>query len=467
MAEKQALKEWNKYSNSRRQTATPLTKDLLPLLEMVKDATEPFLMFMKALLLYRLGRREEAIEADIRSIALYPWNWSAWTLLGNCVEDSEELSAVLQYLPLSRSHPLVQFFQIHTLNAFRSPTDHELQLCERLLTDDFFPVSPWVMSMRACALYHQHDFGEAEKQFQRILTLDPHRIDNIDIYSDILYVTDNRIKLSKLAHEFLEIDKDRPEVCCLVGNHYSLRAEHEKAIKYFKRAVQLDRTYLSAWTLMGHEFIELKNSNAAIEAYRRAADVNQKDYRAWYGLAQAYELLSMHQYALYYFQKATTLRPYDVRLWQGQAACYEELGRPREAIECLKRALIATGPHDTSIHLKLAQFHNDLEEYSEAAKYHASVISICSNDNMNIADYAKSALYIAQYHYLHGGGNLALAQKYLEQLSASNSEDVNTAQELLKQVMAAIQVKESQVKAKGTASVTAAGTDVEDVSMES
>jgi len=142
--------------------------------------------------------------------------------------------------------------------------------------------------------------------------------------------------------------------------------------------------------------------------------VNQKDYRAWYGLAQAYELLSMHQYALYYFQKATTLRygstftggqrtnksirPYDVRLWQGQAACYEELGRcdrgpydahpsnvvwhrPREAIECLKRALIATGPHDTSIHLKLAQFHNDLEEYSEAAKYHASVISICSNDS--------------------------------------------------------------------------------------
>jgi anaphase-promoting complex subunit 8 len=108
-----------------------------------------------------------------------------------------------------------------------------------------------------------------------------------------LYVTDNRIKLSKLAHEFLEIDKDRPEVCCLVGeiptppnvdattvdsdiqhpagNHYSLRSEHEKAIKYFRRAVQLDRTYLSAWTLMGHEYIELKNSNAAIEAYRRAA----------------------------------------------------------------------------------------------------------------------------------------------------------------------------------------------------
>ena len=55
------------------------------------------------------------------------------------------------------------------------------------------------------------------------------------------------------------------------GNHYSLQSEHKKAIKYFRRAVQLDRTYLSAWTLMGHEYIELKNSNAVIEAYRRVA----------------------------------------------------------------------------------------------------------------------------------------------------------------------------------------------------
>lgn len=55
-----------------------------------------------------------------------------------------------------------------------------------------------------------------------------------------------------------------------VGNHYSLRAEHEKAVKYFRRATQLDRTYLSAWTLMGHEYVEMKNSHAAIEAYRRA-----------------------------------------------------------------------------------------------------------------------------------------------------------------------------------------------------
>jgi anaphase-promoting complex subunit 8 len=214
-------------------------------------------------------------------------------------------------VPLSPAHPLMQLFQIRTLNALHQPSENELGLCERLLGPSCFPNSLWIMSLRACVLYHLHgasaplppprrrelnaraDFGQAELQFQRILELDPYRIDDIDIYSNILYVTENRLKLSKLAHDFINVDRDRPEVCCLIGafalcleqrlalthagNHYSLRAEHEKAIKYFRRATDLDRTYLSAWTLMGHEYVEMKNSHAAIEAYRRAVG-------AWRGL---------------------------------------------------------------------------------------------------------------------------------------------------------------------------------------
>jgi hypothetical protein len=39
-------------------------------------------------------------------------------------------------------------------------------------------------------------------------------------------------------------------------------------VVYFKRALKLNRRFLSAWTLMGHEFIELKNTQAAIEVRR-------------------------------------------------------------------------------------------------------------------------------------------------------------------------------------------------------
>ncbi|KAI0704990.1 TPR-like protein [Cerioporus squamosus] len=431
-SEKEAQREWYKLEKTREQPPEPVNTSLHQLLELVKNATDPWLLFLKAVLLCRLSRREEAIESAILSIAQYPWNWSTWVALGDCLCDGDELSSLLPLLPLPASHPLVLMFQVKTLNSLNSPSDNELALCDRLLSEDFFPRSMWIMALRGNVLYYLHDFTAAESQFRKILAIDPYRVDDIDILSNILYVTENNTALSKLAHDYLAIDKDRPEICCIIGNYYSLRAEHEKAVKYFRRATQLDRTYLAAWTLMGHEYVEMKNSHAAIEAYRKAVDVNRKDYRAWYGLAQAYELLSMHQYALYYYQHATALRPYDVRIWQAQGMCYEEMGRLREAIECLRRALIGADPQETVIHLKLAKLHDDLEEYAEAAAYHRRIVEVCRAAQKPVPEWSKSAVYVARYHISHGGGDLALARQYLEFVAASNAEEVNQANELLR-----------------------------------
>ncbi len=43
-----------------------------------------------------------------------------------------------------------------------------------------------------------------------------------------------------------------------MGNFYSLRGEHEKAIVYFRRALRADPTYVSAYTLIGHEYVEVR-----------------------------------------------------------------------------------------------------------------------------------------------------------------------------------------------------------------
>jgi len=101
------------------------------------------------------------------------WNWSAWTLLGTCIGDGEEvgfftsnernfhrllsqLTSLLQLIPLPQDHPLVQLFQIKTLNELHNPSEHELQLCDRLLSPEFFPNNLWLMGMKAHVLYHLH-----------------------------------------------------------------------------------------------------------------------------------------------------------------------------------------------------------------------------------------------------------------------------------------------------------------------
>ena len=113
------------------------------------------------------------------------------------------------------------------------------------------------------------DFPAAQEVFERLRASDPYGLECMDTFSNILYVKESRAELSHLAHVAMKNDKYRAETCCIVGNYYSLKTEHDKAVVYFRRALALDRKCAGAWTLMGHEFVEMKNTGAAIEAYRK------------------------------------------------------------------------------------------------------------------------------------------------------------------------------------------------------
>ena len=114
---------------------------------------------------------------------------------------------------------------------------------------------------------------QCKLEFDNIRRLDPFNLDYMDIYSNILFVLEEFPQLAILAQEACEIDKYRPESCCIIGNFYSLQNEHHKAVNYFQRALKLNPNYLQAWILMGHEFIELKNSTSAIQSYTNAIGI--------------------------------------------------------------------------------------------------------------------------------------------------------------------------------------------------
>lgn len=52
------------------------------------------------------------------------------------------------------------------------------------------------------------------------------------------------------------------------------------------------------------------------------------------------------------------------------------MGRLREAIDCLKRALLGADANEIAIALKLARLHGDLDEAADAVAYHRRVIDI-------------------------------------------------------------------------------------------
>lgn len=318
-----------------------------------RDAADPqlkrsqgWLEYLYGVVLARSKQDQLAQEWLLRSVRLYPYHWGAWEELSHLLSSVDDLNAQLNSSILP-SNVMALIYQVHASIDLFSTTDVAMTVNALNSLLEIFPQSTFLLTQQALSYYHSKDFETSASIFQDILISNPYRLDALDHYSNILYVMTDRPKLAFLAHLATSVDKFRPETCCVVGNYYSLCSQHEKAVMYFRRALTLDRSFLSAWTLMGHEYIELKNTHAAIESYRRAVDVNRKDYRAWYGLGQAYEVLDMGFYALFYYQRAAGLRPYDAKMWQAVGSCYAKMNRLDQAIKALKRALVAGTYYET------------------------------------------------------------------------------------------------------------------------
>lgn len=319
----------------------------------VRDASDPqlkrthgWLEYLYGVVLARSKQEELAQEWLLRSVRLNPYHWGAWEEMSHLLSSVDDLNGQL-HSGILPQNVMTLIYQVHANVDLFSTADSSATAAAMNSLLEIFPTSTFLLTQQALFYYHSKDFDASSSIFQDILVTHPYRLDGLDHYSNILYVMTDRPKLAFLAHLATSVDKFRPETCCVVGNYYSLCSHHEKAVMYFRRALTLDRSFLSAWTLMGHEYIELKNTHAAIESYRRAVDVNRKDYRAWYGLGQAYEVLDMGFYALFYYQRAAGLRPYDAKMWQAVGSCYAKMNRLEQAIKALKRALAAGTYYET------------------------------------------------------------------------------------------------------------------------
>jgi len=333
----------------------------------------------------------------MESVIQFPCNWSAWLDLAAVSLKDTKIEQYLEQnvLPVLGGHYMYHFFCAHVMSAHHADED-ALALYDRLMEpQQGSPLfqSPYLVSKLGVLHYNLRQFGPARACFQQLHEKDPFRMEELDIYSNVLYVEEDRVGLSQLAHTAVKVDKYRPETCCVVGNYYSLKQQRHKAVLYFQRALKLDRHYMSAWTLMGHEYVELKNTAAAMEAYRRAVQLAPHDYRAWYGLGQTYEFLNMHLYALYYYRKAVALRPFDARMWCAMGLCYLALQRTSDAIRSYQRA-VHQGDTEGIATQKLASLYRqqgDTEQAAQCYLRHLELRYLVTNPHAQAPQMAPSA----------------------------------------------------------------------------
>lgn len=192
--------------------------------------------------------------------------------------------------------------------------------------------TPWVLAQIARAYYEQASYAEAGRYFARIKTMAPSRLEDMEVYSTILWHLKNEIDLAFLAHEIIDVDRTSPQAWCAVGNSFSLQRDHDQALKCFKRATQLDPKFAYAFTLQGHEHVANEEYDKALAAYRSSIAAESRHYNAWYGLGKVFEKQGKYDLAEQHYRIAAGINPTNAVLVCCIGVVLEKLKNPKAAL---------------------------------------------------------------------------------------------------------------------------------------
>ena len=196
----------------------------------------------------------------------------------------------------------------------------------------------WVLMQLGRAHFELVEYSEAAKVFAQAHAVDPYRLKGLEYYSTVLWHMKREVELSYLAQDAVATDRMSPHAWCVMGNCFSLQKEHETALRFFQRALQLDPTLPYAYTLSGHEYFANEDFDKGIACYRNATRIDPRHYNAWFGMGLIYFRQEKWGQAEYHFRRAVVINPGSSVLHCYMGMALSKLERLPEALQELDEA---------------------------------------------------------------------------------------------------------------------------------
>ncbi|TIB79155.1 hypothetical protein E3Q23_00387 [Wallemia mellicola] len=188
------------------------------------------------------------------------------------------------------------------------------------------------------AYFESADYIKAERAFAAARALSPHRSEDMDIYSTVLWHLNKPTSLAFLAHDMVKVDKKSYQSWVALGNALSLSNEHSDALIAFTKASSVSPLSAYSNVLAGHECIAKEEWDNATQWFQTAIRINRRMYNAWYGLGVVYLNQGKTALSEYHFKKATEINPSNVVLLCSLGSAIEKGNTDRERIELLESA---------------------------------------------------------------------------------------------------------------------------------
>lgn len=242
--------------------------------------------------------------------------------------------------------------------------------------------TPWVLSQLGKAYYEAAQYSDAEDCYGRLLKLQPSRIEDMEIYSTVLWHQKKEVSLAFLSRALHDTHFDAPQTWVALGNSYSLAREHDMAISAFKRATQLDEGFTYAHTLVGHEYMANEDYSAAQESFRIAIRQEPKGYGGWYGLGKCYEKMGVLEKAEQHYKQAAVINSSNSTLQVCIGVVLERLRNKEAALLAYDKAL-DMAPGSALARFKKARVLMHLRDY-ESALGELIYLSEVASDEANV-----------------------------------------------------------------------------------
>ncbi|XP_036145812.1 cell division cycle protein 27 homolog isoform X2 [Monomorium pharaonis] len=229
----------------------------------------------------------------------------------------------------------------------------------------------WVLSMLARAHFEMMDYKKAASYFVKVRQLEPQRTELMEIYSTVLWHLHAEVQLSTLAQDLVSQDRNSAAAWCATGNLFSAQTEHETAIKFFQRAIQVDPNFPYAYTLLGHEYVLTEELDKAITAFRNAIRLDPRHYNAWFGLGTIFSKQEQYSLAELHFKRALQINPQNSALMCHIGVVQHALKKIDQALKTLNTALINDPDntlckfHRASINFSIGRHMEALREFEE------------------------------------------------------------------------------------------------------
>ncbi|KAH8252123.1 hypothetical protein KR026_005427, partial [Drosophila bipectinata] len=231
--------------------------------------------------------------------------------------------------------------------------------------------SSWVQSLIGLARYEMREYENAVTIFESIHKAEPCRLDYMEIYSSSLWHLQREVELSSLAQDLINQNKTNPVTWCVSGNCFSLQKEHETAIKFFKRAVQVDPDFVYSYTLLGHELVLTEEFDKAMDYFRAAVVRDPRHYNAWFGIGTIYSKQEKHELAEIHYVKALKINPQNSVILVHIGAMQYCMKKKDLSLQTLNTAAALdpknplTRFHRGSIYFSLGKYQEALRELEE------------------------------------------------------------------------------------------------------